>query len=145
MGSKIEFFVTDTNTTLVSNIPAVIVNPELDTSTHLDLPQCRNIGEVKYGSLKVIEPSSSSPFTRALFKKYMSTKTMYGVSGREIKDNVDEYGMPVGLTDEPEKAWNWVLYLFCPWNSADVTAQLHYKIRITYYCVFKQLNLTPYI
>lgn len=145
IGSKIQVFFTDTNTTLVTNIPAVILNPELDTTDHLDLNEFRNINEVKYGKLRIIEPSSSSPFTRTTLKGYMSTKTMFNVSKKEIKDNFDDYGIDVGDTLPPTKAWRWSMYVACPWNAVDVTAQLHYRVLITYYCMFSDPILTPII
>lgn len=146
MASKMVLFVTDTNTTPVNQIPAVILRPQRDVETDLDISECRNINEVKYGKLRIIEPSSSSPFTRTTIKSYNTTKTMWNVSKQEIKDNAEDYGMLVSSTDEVDKAWRWKFYVFCPWLSdIETTVQLHGKVLITYYCMFSELKLTPTI
>jgi len=146
IGSKMKLFLTDTTVTDAAHMPMVILNPELDAASTYDNAECRNIGEVKYAKSRVIEPSSGNQYTRANISSYMSTKTLYGVSGKEVKDSLVDFAIQTGSSDDPAKAWRWTIYTVCPWNAdTEVAVQLHYRVTITYYCMFTQVKLSPAI
>lgn len=124
-GSKMEFQCINTSNSVLQ----LYVQPNTDSSG----PATPGAfwGQ-KYVKGYVLSPVSNSNNQKTV-KQYMSTKTMFGVTKKEVM-NDDLYAG--NQTNNPTNQFFWHILIYNPAAAAVTKA---YRIKLTYYCMFRKL------
>lgn len=70
----------------------------------------------------------------------MDTKTMFGVSASEIKDN-EVYGYNTLASPNPTNSWWWHIFVYTPYQTTVTNCFQSMRIDLTYYVRFHRSNV----
>lgn len=103
-----------------------------------------DITEMKYARQKFIESSSGNLNCWRTIKMYMTTKKIFGISKRQVLDDLNNYSYNcnAGAPSPPALPWYWNILFHFPWSSTQNTIDYNMKITMTHYCVFSGQNIT---